>query len=365
MSELYYIYPMWQQGSFSNIAKQHISHLRKLTKIQEIDDNVLDNIMWASPKSVLVHPIGYLLLGDRVEHFKERLKRLQRLKSVTKRLGGFDTADSSKISKIFVDVLNEQDLIFVPSNWAKDVYENSGVNSPVHVLPHGLPSEFLKTPNNNYLKVENSTLKLLLDLKRKHKARFVLFFLMHSGYRKGADLVAKAMWTVQQEFTKTYLVVKTGDIEDPYLKMFHGLKWLHIKGWLNAEELRQLYDICDVVICPSRGGGFELNALEGIARGKPTIVPNAMCFLDYADYAITVDIAREVKVLPGNPIHIGVGYEVDLNSLTNQLIRVLNHYEVYRRRAAKWGKQVREKYAWSRICGELYDILNGYGFLEG
>jgi len=364
MSELYYVYPVWQQGSFSNIARQHIKHLRQKVRVQEIDDNILDNLMWTPGKSVLLHPIGYLLLGDRVTQFQERIRRLHKLKNVAKRLGGFDTADSSRISSIFVDILNHQDLVFVPSEWAKEVYVNSGVNAPVHVLPHGLPDEFLTQPNPNNLKVENNALKMLLDLKRKHKARLVLFFLLHSGYRKGADLVAEAMRMVQQEFTKTYLVVKTGDIEDPYLKRFRGLKWMNVKGWLNAEELRQLYDICDVVICPSRGGGFELNALEGIARNKPVIVPNAMCFKDYANYAITVDVAREVRVLPGNPIHIGVGYEVDLNELTHTLMRVLSHYEVYRRRAVKWGKQVREKYAWSNICDELYDILNSYGFVE-
>ena len=369
MQELYYVYPIWQRGSFHNIAREHIKHLKAKISVQEVDEQVLDNIMWVGDKSILLHPIGYLLLGDRWEQFPHRIKRLYKLLNVSKKLGGFDTADSSRISKTFVNVLNHLDLVFVPSNWAKECYENSGVETDVQVLPHGLPDEFLaplSTPISSKLKnIESETIRKLTELKRKHKARFVLFFLMHSGFRKGADLVARAMQEVQKEFPRAYLVVKSGEILDPYMSQFGKLKMINVKGWLSIKELRQLYDLCDIVVCPSRGGGFELNALEGIARGKPVIVPNAMCFLDYAKYCVTVEIAKEIEVLPGNPLHIGKGYEISLNDFINQIKRVLTYYDNFKRRARKDSEKVRKEYAWSKICEKLYDILNDYGFLGG
>jgi len=262
MKELYYVYPKYQDGSFSLISKNHIKYLNSKVRIQEVDGNVLDHIMWVGEKRVLLHPIGYLLLGDRVEHFKQRIKRFHKLQSVAKVLGGFDTADSDKISSIFANVLNQMDLVMVPSTWAKEAYERSGVTSSIEIIPHGLNEAFLKESKE----IKSDGIQKLLEIKERHNAILVLFFLTHSGFRKGADLVAEVMKRIQREYDNVFLVVKTSKIEDPYLRFLSPLKMIHIKGFLNDDELRELYDVCDILLCPSRGGGFELNALEGILR---------------------------------------------------------------------------------------------------
>ncbi|RKX44971.1 MAG: hypothetical protein DRP27_05350 [Thermotogae bacterium] len=359
MNELYYVYPVYQKNSFHVISKAHISYLSLKVKVQEIDESILDNIMWTGDKSILLHPVGYLLLGDSVRMFYSRIKRLDRLKKVAKRLGGFDTADSDAISQVFVNVLNELDLVIVPSEWAKECYLNSGVDIPIEVLPHGLNSSFL----NNSKEITNKTIKELLEIKKKHDARLILFFLWHSGYRKGADIVAQAMSEIQKEHDNVFLVVKTGDIVDTYLHDLLKLKMIHIKGWLSDDELRQLYDVCDVLVCPSRGGGFELNTLEGVSRGLPTLATNGMCFLDYIEYIIPIQAYDKVVVLKDNPIHIGYGYEVDINDFVKKLHDVLDNIQSYKLKFKKYSRQVRRKYAWSVICEKLYEILDDYEFI--
>jgi len=355
MNELYYIYPIHQKGSFHVISVNHINYLNNKIKIQQIDEQVLDNIMWTGDKRVLLHPIGYLLLGDRIEMFYSRIKRLEKLKQVSKRLGGFDTADSDKISKIFVDVLNQLDLVIVPSTWAKNCYINSGVNTDVEILPHGLNNAFL----SNSKKITNDAIKKLLEIKKKKKAKLVLFFLMHSEFRKGADFVAKAMTEIQKEYDNVFLVVKSLKPVDK----INSLKLINITGWFNDNELRQLYDACDVLVCPSRGGGFELNALEGISRGLPVLVPNGMCFLDYISYTIPIKLNNRVIVLPNNPIHVGYGYEINLNDFISKLKDVLDNLQKYKRKFKKYSNQVKKKYSWSSICGKLYKILESYEFV--
>lgn len=359
MNELYYVYPVFQKGSFHVISKNHINYLNNHIKVQELDEQVLDNIMWLGDKHVLLHPIGYLLLGDRIEMFSSRIKRFYKLKNVSKRLGGFDTADSSKISKTFVQVLNELDLVIVPSTWAKNSFVNSGVETSVEVLPHGLNNSFL----SNNKKITNDVLKELIKLKQKHKAKLVLYFLYHSGFRKGADFVAKAIKQIQEEEDNVFLVVKTGEGLDPYLGDLLKLKTIHIKGWFNDDELRQLYDVCDVCICPSRGGGFELNALEGISRGLPTLVPNGMCFSDYIDYTVPIKLNNSVTVLPNNPLHIGDGYEIQIDDFINKLKKVLDNLHKYKRKFNQYSKQIRKKYSWAVICDKLFDMLKRYDFV--
>jgi len=359
MKELYYVYPMHQNGSFNFISKNHIRHLSENIRIQQIDEGTLDVIAWVTKKNVLLHPIGYMLLGDCMEQFPHRIKRLQRLKNTTKRLGGFDTADSNRISKIFVDVLNEMDLVMVPSSWARDTFIKSGVMAPVEVIPHGLNDALLSDSKE----ITNDAVQKLIEIKKKNNAILVLFFLAHSGYRKGADIVTQVMTRIQRERDDVFLVVKTLDVLDPYMSAFSGLKMIHIKGFFNDDELRQLYDACDICVVPSRGGGFELNALEAIARGLITLVPNGMCFTDYIDYTIPIKVKRSVKVLEGNPLHTGDGYEVDIDDFTEKMFKVIDDIKKYKRLFKRYSKAVRERYSWEKICDKLYETLERYDFV--
>ncbi len=357
---LYYIYPMNKKISFSLISKQHIKYLSRKVKVHEIDEVVIDGLVWTKKRRVLLHPILYVTIGDRPELFSERVRRLKALQKVAERLGGFETCDSDAISKIATYVLNQFDLVIVPSNFAKNVLKKCEVVTSVEVLPHGIPEEFMRI--GNPIKSEN--ILPVLELKEKHNAILVLFFLMHSGFRKGADLVYRVMKQVQEKYKNVYLVVKRGDIIDPYLIPLRSLKTIEITGFLTVEELRQLYDTCDILLCPSRGGGFEMNALEGISRGLPTLVPNAGCFLDYIQYAIPLPIAKKVKVFNDNPIHVGYGWEVSIEDFYSKVCDVIEHLSEYKEKFAKRKYEVRQKYSWKHICDKLYEILRKYGFVD-
>jgi len=359
--EVYYVYPEARELSFNRISEFHIRELEKYVKVQRIYESVLDTIMWVPGKNVLLHPILYMLIGDRREVFNSRRKRLKRLLEVKRKLGGFEVCDTDRLSDTAVDVLNKMDLVFVPSRWAKSVVVRSGVRTSVEVLPHAIDDVF----RSDSRRVTSEDLAPLVKLKREHNATFVLFFLMHSGYRKGADLVKRVMERIQEERDDVFLVVKTGRIIDPFLPPLRTLRTIHVAGWLSEDDLRQLYDLCDVCLVPSRGGGFELNALEAIARGVPTLVTEAGAFLDYINYAIPVRVGRKCRVYADNPIHIGEGYEADVEDFYKKLKDVIDHLGKYRRKFAKYAKAVREKYTWERTGKMLYEYLCEYGFIRG
>ncbi|GAI45429.1 unnamed protein product, partial [marine sediment metagenome] len=68
-------------------------------------------------------------------------------------------------------------------------------------------------------------------------------------------------------------------------------------------------DSCDIIFVLSRGGGFELNALEGLARGLVVITSDWGAIREYAEpYALIVkSTGKKVKPLTENPIHQGYG----------------------------------------------------------
>lgn len=356
---LYYVHPFKPEQSFTIIAKHHIAYLSRIVKVNEVPEEALDHLYWASPKNILVHPILLLTIGDRADLFQERQRRLKNLLKFRNHIGGFEPCDTNMLSKPAVEVLNQMDLVITPSAWGYEAMKNSGVTTHVEVLPHGVSNEFLKPPT----KEVHPSLAYLKQLKQKHKAILVLYFLQHSGFRKGADVVAKAMKKVQDKMPNVFLVVKRGSIIDPYLGILKLLKTVEIAGHLPENMLVQLIDLCDMVIVPSRGGGFELNAIEGLARGKPTLVPNGGCFKDYIKYAVPIKVNGYTKIFKDNPIHVGQGINPSWEDLARKITHVARNLQAYKERAVKNALEVRRQYSWEAVCNRLIGILKVRGFI--
>jgi len=350
---------MYKFLSFTKIAENHINYLSQFVKVYKIREEILDVMHWVKGKNILLHPILYVTIGDKADQFNKRIKRLERLLKVRHKLGGFETCDSDRISETAVKVLNQFDLIFVPSHWAKEVFTNCKVEPPIKVLPHGISRHYLAPPTRR----PSPNLKWLYDFKQRQQALLILYFLHHSGYRKGADIVAKAMRTVQEDYPKAYLVVKRVNIQDPYLKLLRQLKTLEIAGWLNEEELVQLYDLCDMLIIPSRSGGFELNALEGLARGLPTIAPSQGCFLDYFQYIIPVKTEGSTPIFKDNPIHVGMGFTPSWKDLVRRIVDSIENLKDCKERASKNAVEISRSYQWENIGKILMSNLREGGFV--
>lgn len=357
-SSIYYVYPKYKNVSFSVVAREHINQLKKRVIVQEINEEVLENLQWLRQRNILLHPVLYVTIGDRADLFDQRQGRLRNLLRVKGKLGGFETADTNKISRIAIDSLNKLDLVVVPSTFAKQVYEKSGARAPIHILPHGLSDVFI----NSSRRISNPNLRKIFEKKKASNAVLVLFFMLHSDYRKGADIVYEAMDFLQQKDRHICLVIKKSTCDTDISKKLRRLRAIEVSSWLSQEDLRQLYDLSDMLIVPSRGGGFELNALEGLARGLPTIVPEAGCFLDYIDYCIPMPIEREVQVFPDNPIHVGKGWEVSADTLINKVDFCYNCLDQLKEKARERAKEIRSKYSWNVLGERLYEILSIHGF---
>ncbi|MGB9705603.1 MAG: hypothetical protein ACPL3C_09145, partial [Pyrobaculum sp.] len=80
----------------------------------------------------------------------------------------------------------------------------------------------------------------------------------------------------------------------------------------------------DVVLVPSRGGGFERNALEALALGVPALVPAVGPWVEYIPPKLFPYLAVAVEgfdtVLPNNPIHTGRGPRADARDLAEKAL---------------------------------------------
>jgi glycosyltransferase involved in cell wall biosynthesis len=408
---LMYIYPMGKKQSFNLVAKHQIKFFNqkylvdkgmtfdKYVEIQELDWSEVSGEMsdvcnWKEKRNVLLHPFLYPFTSK--ESFLDNARNFARLLVAKNKIGGFDVADSDKISDIAVELINKIDLIFTPSTFSSNAYVNSGVRPEiVQILPHGLDDYFLVSDNGNNVENENvedvdneyinnedidnkdnsnieKTFNKLKELREKGKI-LILYFVLHSGYRKGADLVEKVIKRLEKRLEEdgnkkeVCLVVRSKS-----LKYFENdnvdnkKNVVLVDDWLSNKDLVKLYDLCDICLVPSRGGGWEMNAMEAVSRGLITLAPNAGCFLDMENYLMMVNIDKDkiIKPLPQNPIHIGNGYEIDMNDFEGKLLNVVNNLDKYKEIFESRSFEVREKYSWRVIVNQLDDILSKYGFYE-
>jgi len=289
------------------------------------------------------------------------LSRLNTVRRACKKLVAFEVADTDRISNKAVALANECDLIIVPSRFSKYAFISSGVRAKVEVVPHGVSKEFFdekKLP-------QSPQLRSLLFKKSSGNYIYVLYFLMHSGFRKGADLVYTVMKEIQRRHDNVILVVKRDINPDPYMNLLRRLRLFEVAGWLSERELVALYDMCDVCVVPSRGGGFELNAIESLARGLPTLVPRWGCFLDYVEYAIPLEIETYEQVFKLNEeayrVHQGLGCKVSVLDFYVKLEHVINNLEDYKQVFEKRAHAIRRIFSWENIGKKIVDVFKKYG----
>jgi len=236
-----YMYPRRKRVSFTIVAKKHIKELRRRgLDIHEADIHAFnkDDIGVLT----LVHPIFYPLI-DSPRSYRTILRH-------SDKLIGFDVCDTDRISHLASYVANLFDCVIVPSTFCKEVYRRSGVFIDIEVLPHGVDDVFLREPREP----RDKDVRRIYELK----GRKILFFLWHSGFRKGADVVADAFSRLTKEFDNVYLIVKLAGILDPFVQFLYNIpNVILFNKWLDDEDLVDLYDACDIVVVPSRGGGFE------------------------------------------------------------------------------------------------------------
>lgn len=355
-----YIYPLDSTHSFNIVAVNHIKHLRykhtsenRYVEIEEIDWSQLSNIDWNEKRSILLHPFLYPFAS--VDSFMQNSKNFARLLAMKNKIGGFDVADSDKISKPAVDLINKIDLMMVPSNFVKDVYIKSGVTIPVEVLPHGISDKF---SSSGIVSTDNEKIMKLRRMRQKGKI-LVLYFLVHSPHRKGADLVRRVMKRIQRKYNNVYLVVRSKKCD-----YFSEIRSTCIDSWLSDNDLVALYDSCDICLSPSRGGGFELNALEAVSRGIPTLVPNGGCFTDLMNYYIPVELSdKATQSLPGNTIHTGSGCQVNMDDFEDKLIDAIERLDYWKGRSKNRTKEIREKYSWRNTAKALDEYLKNHEFI--
>lgn len=171
----------------------------------------------------------------------------------------------------WVEQAKRVDEFWVPSNYVRNVYVNSGVDSKkVFVVPNGVDPEKFH-PQATPMKLATSK-------------NFKFLFVGGTIFRKGPDLLLKAYLENFTASDDVCLVIKdfggqtvyAGQTIEAHIRAAqsnpNAPEILYLNEEFPPDSLPGLFTACNCFVLPYRGEGFGLPALEAMACGLPIIV---------------------------------------------------------------------------------------------
>jgi len=373
MKTILYCYPLYHTVSFTIIGRKHIEYIKKLSlaRVYEMDELAFPSFYPNVKCDVVLHP--HIYIWNRVmqkfnrivsENLRYKIPQyIDYFRNQFNQLIAVDVCDSDRMSDFAVDLLNYADKIVVPSNFCVEVYKSSGVKKPVYRVPHGVDGEWYTTPNvweTSPVKKINPVLIDLYLYKVRRRKRFLLFWLWHSDARKGWPEVKELYSMLAKERNDAVLVLKTMTPNSPAFQEVMHLGAIQVYGWLNDYEKMALYDLADITLMFSRGGGLEVNCLESLTREVPCVASYWGSWKDYLPPFLGVKTGENVKVFPDNAIHVGYGYKVDVEDALNRIHDILENYDEYKAKTEGWRQKVLiNEYRWDIIAEKLVSVIYG------
>jgi len=281
---------------------------------------------------------------------------LDYLKRCHRYIIAFEVADSTKISVHYTRYANDPriDGIFLPSTFAIEAYRRSGVMNRLFLVSHGVDQIYGK-PRREF-RTEDKTLRRI----RADERIKILWFGLHSlESRKGAHIVRDALKRLKEKGRNLLLVVKTHPppLDWKVSEYFSDIPTVRINTWLLEEDLIYLYDSCDILLHPYRGGAFELNVLEALARGLPVVVTGWGSVLDYANIhnAYLIQPESAVRMFPLTAVgHVGYGVEPSVDHAVELLEFVIDNLDYCRKKAERQRGEFAQR-SWDKVADRILE----------
>ncbi|MFH1446717.1 MAG: glycosyltransferase family 4 protein [Chloroflexota bacterium] len=201
------------------------------------------------------------------------------------------------------ELLNALPLIFVTSNWVKDMYVRDGIDGDnIEVLPVGCNTDA-------FIPFQKDDPKILAVREALGVSHNQLMILTVGGdaASKGAQEVMQALAIIDSKAPDWKYVCKVWpqprtklqNLADLELATSLGIEKnvTYTTNTISRNFMPYLMGACDIYAAPSRLEGFGMPQVEAGACGKPVIGINAMGMLDtlvHGETAFLANVAQEI-----------------------------------------------------------------------
>lgn len=237
--------------------------------------------------------------------------------------------EADRIPGMWVRVLNKEfDAIIVPDEYCVEVYENSGINLPIFVLP--IPMIL-----RNYLKHIP-----------KNSSNYPFVF-GDASANKNPEVLVKAFALAFGDIPSVHLVLRAGNISKQTLDLIQPIideyKLNNItieKGHLLLEPYIQRLKSFDCYVNLSCGEGFSFIPREALALGIPVIITNNTASKTICDSGFVYAVRSDKKIKSKSNVYrilfsddCGDQFDCEVEDAKNALLEVYYNYPYYLQKA--------------------------------
>jgi glycosyltransferase involved in cell wall biosynthesis len=263
-------------------------------------------------------------------------------KNFAGRIWCYTMYEGDKLLNNWVHVMNTRtERVLVPSQWCKDVFEQSGVKSPVHIVLGGVD------PNVYYPSVTPFRPYTFMTIGDR-------------GNRKGWTKVWAAFHDAFGDNPDVRLIVKT---REPFEA--HNDLTTYVKDYMtdsrvtflrgNFPNMRDVYLNADCFVFPSSGEGFGLPPREAAACGLPTIVTNYSGLNDETEhwaYPIDYKLVNSQMAAGGSWAH------PNQEQLRERMLWCYENQDTAHEFGIKASQWLHQNRTWSQSAKTLYNLLD-------
>lgn len=188
---------------------------------------------------------------------------------------GYTMLETTGVPKDWVDQANKMQEIWVPSEFNRKTFKESGIKVPIFVMPLGVDTNYYNTA---------------IKRMKKHE-KFTFLSVFEWGERKNPQCLLQAYFDAFTKDDNVLLICKINN-NDPSIDIDEEIRKLQLSAngpelliLLNQNfvdnEMPMLYRFSDCFVLPTRGEGWGMPILEAMACGLPVITTEWGAPLDY------------------------------------------------------------------------------------
>ncbi|MFM2275385.1 MAG: hypothetical protein RL211_1257 [Pseudomonadota bacterium] len=300
-----------------------------------------------------------------------------------RRILGYAVWELDRLPDHWPTILNRLDGVIVPCRWNVEVFRNSGVTVPIHVVPH--LSQF-----DNQLAADTRTLHANPGVRLgrvKQEAEFVFYTVGFWSHRKALYLALEAYWRAFQAGESVLMVIKTSaqDITCWHRHWRNAFRMRHPSPQrtiasmakrfphaapvlviadesLSEPQMRALHEAGDCFVSLSRAEGWGLGAFEAARLGRPVVMTGYGGQLDFLDpklaYLVDYDmVAVHEPTWAANyrPTDQWAGPRVD--HAVAHLRTVFENRSEAKERARQLAEKIRQEFSRDAVLASLMRAL--------
>ncbi len=262
-------------------------------------------------------------------------------------IGGF-VCETDAINPAWVVTCNQLDLIFVPTQWCRDAFVNSGVTTPVIVLPHGIEPDYKPVSGlrSNDIFYFYNTFHSSSFCSRKSMEELIRCFL--NTFRTNERVVLRLRTDPSPALIECQRKYNFGH-QIEHLPMDH----------CSTEDFAKLYSQMHCTVHPSKGEGFGLIPFQSIACETPVIAPHATGMADYLRNDNSIAVATNGRIRgEGVGNSHGTYFKIDEQDLQRKLRYVYENWQAEHDKVSRAGPSFRRQHAWDNVLKDFVGLLD-------